>query len=119
MGSALLRLGPASLPPGDCFICSSRPVDEHGEPYEFVYPEGMDINWGETPYICRDCCGIIADLIGRPDEEKIKAAVRGARLQKKHNEKLVDQNEELTKLMKGLLEGADVTERAKELMADV
>lgn len=119
MGSALLRLGPATNPPGDCFICSCRPVDEKGELYEFVYVEGMDINWGETPYICWDCAGIIADLIGRPEAEKIKAVLRGAKLQKKHNGKLVKENEELRAAVTGLLEGAEMTEKAKELMANV
>lgn len=118
MGSALLRLGPASLPPGDCFICSSRPVDEKGDPREFVYPEGMDINWGEVPYICWDCCGIIADLIGRPDAEKIKAVLRGAKLQKKHNGKLLAENKELREAVQGLINGSEDLEKAKELMAN-
>lgn len=116
MGSALLRLGPATMPPGDCFICSCKPVDESGSPREFVYPEGMDINWGEVPYICWDCCGIIADLIGRPDEEKIRAAVRGARLQKKHNTKLVAENEELRASLQAVLDGREASEKAKELI---
>ena len=119
MGSALLKLGPATMPPGDCFICSCKPVDEEGRPREFVYPEGMDINWGEVPYICWDCAGIIADLVGRPDAEKIRAVVRGARLQKKHNVKLGAENEELRAAVTALLEGRDASEKAKEMMANV
>jgi hypothetical protein len=118
MGSAILRLGPASNPPGDCFICSCRPVDEEGELREFIYPEGMDINWGETPYICWDCAGIMADLIGRPDAEKIKAVLRGARLQKKHNTKLLAENEELRTSLQALLDGREASEKAKELMSN-
>lgn len=117
MGSGLLKLGPATMPPGDCFICSCRPVDDEGRPHPMIYPEGMDINWGEVPYICWDCAGIISDLIGRPDEEKVKATVRGARLQKKHNEKLIVENEKLRTIVGGLVDGQDMIDQAKELMS--
>lgn len=121
MGSSLLRLGPATMPPGSCFICSTSPVDEDDENHPimpFIYPEGMDINWGETPYICMTCVGIMADLIGRPETKKVDAVLRGVKMQKKHNEKLVAENKELRSLMEGLLAGQDVRKKAQELMAD-
>lgn len=122
MGSGILKLGPATMPPACCFICAGTPVDEDDESHPllpFVYPEGMDINWGETPYMCWTCVGLMADLIGRPDAEKIKAAVRGARLMKKHNERLVSQNDELKASLKAVLEGSEASEKAKELISDV
>lgn len=122
MGAVNLELvGGATKPPATCMFCATNPVDEMKEnkpPLPFIEAVGMDINWGETPYICWTCAGLIADLVDRPDAEKIKAVLRGAKLQKGHNEKLVKENEELRGLMKGLLEGAEVTERAKELMSN-
>jgi hypothetical protein len=118
MGSALLKLEGPTLPPQRCMFCACTPVDEHKRILKMVTCEGMDINWGETPYICMICCGIIADLIGRPSEEVVKAGVRGARLQKKHNEKLVARNEELEKVIRGLVDGQNMIEEAKELMSN-
>jgi hypothetical protein len=117
MGSALLKLDGPTLPPQHCMFCGSTPSRD-GRVLEMVTCEGMDINWGETPYICWDCCGIISDLIGRPSEEIVKAGVRGARLQKKHNERLVAENEKLKAVIGGLIDGADMIEEAKELMAN-
>lgn len=99
-------------------FCACTPVDESKRIMKMVTCGGMDINWGETPYICMICCGIIADLIGRPSEGTVKAGVRGARLQKKHNERLVAENEKLREVVGGLVDGQDMIETAKELMAN-
>lgn len=118
MGTAMLKLDGPKHPPACCMFCGSTPVDENRNVLPLVVAEGMDINWGETPMICWTCCGIIADLIGRPSEEIVKAGVRGARLQKKHNERLVTENEKLKTVVRGLVDGSDMIEEAKELMND-
>lgn len=117
MGAVTLELvAGAALPPQTCMFCATNPRDQHGKPLPFVTAVGMDINWGETPYICSTCCGIICDLVDRPDVEKVKAVLRGAKLQKKHNKKLSEENEELRKSLKAVLDGEEATEKAKELL---
>lgn len=119
MGTGILTMGPATMPPGTCFICACTPVDETKEDHPilpFIWPEGMDINWGETPYICMTCVGLMADMIDRPSAETVQKVFKGAKAQKTHNETLMAANKELQELVKGLLEGKDVTERAKELV---
>jgi hypothetical protein len=118
MGAVNLELveGP-TLPPGTCMFCATNPT-EGGKPLPMVTAVGMDINWGETPYICWTCCGIIADLVDRPDRAKVEAVLRGAKLQKGHNKKLIDENEQMKRLMKGLMDGQDVFDEAKELLSD-
>lgn len=117
MGSVNLELVEgAALPPQTCMFCATNPRDERGKSLPFVTAVGMDINWGETPYICATCCGIISDLTDRPDGEKVKAVLRGAKLQKKHNKKLTEENEELRKGLKAVLDGKEATEKAKELV---
>lgn len=119
MGAVNLALvNGATLPPGTCMFCASNPRDDEGNSLPFVEAVGMDINWGETPYICWTCCGLIADLVDRPDREKVTAILRGAKLQQKHNKKLVDSNEKLTRAVRGLLDGADVRDHAEELVND-
>lgn len=54
------------LAPQACVLCANNPVDEQtGQQQEHVFAPGVDINWGDSVYICRSCCHIIADLIGR------------------------------------------------------
>lgn len=121
MSSSILELGGANLPPNCCLLCAGAPIDETKDDhpmYPFIVAVGMDVNWGESVYICWLCAGIIADLVDRPSAEKFAAVLRGAKLQKKHNEKLVKVNEELRQVVRGMLDGAEVTEKAKELMAD-
>lgn len=117
MGAVNLELvGGPSKPPATCMFCASNPRDDEGNSLPMVEAVGMDINWGETPYICWTCCGLIADLVDRPESAKVEAVFRGAKLQKKHNEKLVKQNDELRKVTEGLVEGKDMMDKAKELL---
>ena len=119
MGAVNLELvGGPDKPPATCMFCATNPRGDDGMNLPMVEAVGMDINWGETPYVCWTCCDLIADLVDRPDRAKVEAILRGAKLQKKHNEKLVRSNDKLTKAVRGLLDGADVREHAEELIED-
>jgi hypothetical protein len=65
--------------PATCLLCHNSPVDETREdrrPLPAVFAPGLDVNWGESVYICAGCAGLIADLIGRrsgADFEKIES----------------------------------------------
>lgn len=119
MGAVNLELvGGASLPPATCMFCATNPRDENDRGLPFVEAVGMDINWGETPYICWTCAGIIADLVDRPSKDKVDAVFRGAKLQKKENTRVRAVNDELKSIVQGLMDGKDVSKKAKELMED-
>lgn len=118
MGAVNLELvDGAALPPHTCMFCACNPKGEHGETLPFVTAVGMDINWGETPYICATCCGIIADLIDRPARDKVEKVLKGARAQKKHNTELVGINEQLRLSLEGVIAGETAVEDAKELLS--
>lgn len=54
------------LMPHHCTLCSNNPVDEiTGQQQEHVFVPGVDVNYGDSVYICHSCAEIIADLIGR------------------------------------------------------
>lgn len=106
-------------PPGCCLLCASNPVDETKAEkplLPFIHVPGLDVNWGDSVYICWNCAGVMADLLGRPAEEKVKAVLRGAKLQKKANEKLVKEVEELRSVVAALIAGEDAIEKAKEVL---
>jgi hypothetical protein len=106
-------------PPGCCLLCAGNPVDETKEDHPllpFIHVPGLDVNWGDSVYICWNCASVMADLLGRPDSEKVKAILRGAKLQKKANGKLVKEVDELKKLLASVIAGETATEKAKEVL---
>lgn len=59
-----------ALVPHACVLCANNPVDEAtGEQQEAIFAPGVDVNWGDSVYICDSCCQIIADLKGRVTKE--------------------------------------------------
>lgn len=91
---------------GTCIICNGMPVDETSEvrkPLPMFHAVGVDVNWGEDCNICKVCAGVMADMMGRPDELKV------AKLSKAHKEltaQFVDVSEKFS----------DYRERVKELV---
>lgn len=65
------------LIPQACVLCANNPVDEiTGQQQEHIFAPGVDVNWGDSVYICNSCGQIIADLLGRATVEgfdKLKA----------------------------------------------
>lgn len=105
------------LNPGRCLICACTPLDETKEnrpPLPAVHAEGIDVNWGDAVYICWTCAGVVADLVGRPSEDTVRTVVRGARLQKKENEKVRARNEEVEGLLRSMVEGDEARTAARE-----
>lgn len=56
--------------PGICFNCGCS--SEDGKPLGAVTFDGVDINWGDTPYLCENCVNVMADLFDRPSAEDFK-----------------------------------------------
>lgn len=55
------------LKPYCCAGCGSTPTDEDG-PKQAAFCEGVDINWGDSLYICSSCVHVLCDLFGRVEE---------------------------------------------------
>lgn len=81
------------LIPQACVLCANNPVDEiTGEQQEHIFAPGVDVNWGDSVYICNSCGHIIADLLGRTTVEgfdRLEAENEGlkkayAKLEEKH-----------------------------------
>lgn len=53
------------LPPNACCICGGNGSDEKGVQEDAIFAPGVDIDWGGSLYICKECAEIIADLMGR------------------------------------------------------
>jgi len=63
-----------TLPPNTCLVCGcgNTPDGVTGIVGPFV-DLGIDYNWGDSGYLCQDCAGKVAVLMGwiSPDTEKV------------------------------------------------
>ena len=94
------------LTPNSCVLCANNPVDEvSGEQQDAIFAPGVDVNWGDSVYICKSCGEIIADLLGRvPKSGFDKLQERHEQLKEKH-EKLVRQHARARELLDRVKDG--------------
>jgi hypothetical protein len=94
------------LPPYTCVCCGGGPTDNDGNQRECIFAEGVDIDWGNSVYICWDCTQLIADLAGRTTKEgfdRLQSAFE--ELQGEH-EQLLSQFTEQEGLLDKIREGS-------------
>src|SRR6266571_3292992 len=86
--------------PHHCVICGSNPMDEiTGEQQEAIFAPGVDVNWGDSVYLCKSCVEIMADLFGRVTKEGFdKLTAKHEKLKEEHA-RLQDQHERAKALL--------------------
>lgn len=89
------------LQPHSCVCCGKGARDESGNIRENVFAEAVDINWGDSVYICPECGLVIGELYGMvsPDD------VEDLRLKVKELEDFEEKYNELNARVKKILEG--------------
>lgn len=110
MGLVLITGMP--LEPHSCVCCGGGPRDADNEIVEAVFAEGVDINWGDSVYICKVCSQVIAELWGftSPDDtEKLKATIKSL---EDYEERFNNLNEKVRKMLEGARARKDVKDSA-------
>jgi hypothetical protein len=100
--------------PGTCFHCGGSPTVDDEIQHPIIEFQGIDINWGDTPYLCAECVGILCDLVGRVTVKEHEDVV-GERDQL--SEKLQGEQEAhqaLQERVNRMLDGAKARREAKE-----
>jgi hypothetical protein len=88
-------------------------MDQWAEPAAFR--EGVDINWGDSLYICCSCARVIGGLFGMMDADEVNSLVREHEaLQANYNELSQDFGKQKERI-ETMLEGAKAK---KELRAE-
>lgn len=96
--------------PGACILCGGNPPGPDGQTRPAIHAVGLDVNWGDSVYVCGECADLIADLIGRVDEKEHKALQHDYRKLSKAHAKLTRQYRELKNRTRRIVDG----ERAKK-----
>lgn len=104
--------------PNACAICGSAPVDQQtGAPEDAIFAEGVDIDWGNSLYICLECAHIIANLIDRATQEGFDKLMKEAQDWKKLYEDLKTRHDELQGFVDKIREGAAARKKITETAA--
>ena len=103
---------------GTCIICNGMPVDETKEtrpPLPMFHAVGVDVNWGEDCNICKICAGVMADLMGRPDELKVRKLSNQFQALKADHDDLIERFDEYREKVKSLVAGKKAHKELKEI----
>jgi len=101
------------LSPYTCLLCSTNPVDDDGNPKKSIFAEGVDVDWGNSVYICEECGDLIVDLMGRSTKEGFdRVTAQRDDLREKYNALLTDY-EEQQELVDKIREGSEAIKKVK------
>lgn len=98
--------------PGKCLACNTTP-NENGKPLPAI-DLNVDVDWGNNAYICAECGGIIADLLGRPSAEEFEALKREYDQLTKDHTKLSTRHKKRGEELVDLAAGKKVERRVKK-----
>lgn len=65
----LRRVQGMPLMPHTCLLCGQGPTSNDGATRDVIFAEGVDVDWGNSVYICWECAELIADLVKRVTRE--------------------------------------------------
>lgn len=101
--------------PGVCALCAGNPIDEiTNEQQQAIFAEGVDIDWGNSLYICLSCAHIIANLIDRATQEGFdKLQDKYEKLYLEHEE-LQTEHDEMKEVVATIRAGAAASKKLRE-----
>lgn len=103
------------LQPSCCTLCGGNPIDEStGEQIKAIYASGVDIDWGNSVYICWECGHLIADLVGRSTKEGFDKLLEENDEWREKYEKLLELYEADQALVAKIREGSSAIKQVRE-----
>lgn len=99
--------------PGHCVACGGNPIDIDGNP-QIAVDLDVDVNWGDSAYLCVECINLIADLIERPSKKKIQKIVDQNKFLSRRNKEIAKELEDAQKLIARIKDGQAAIREVKE-----
>jgi hypothetical protein len=109
---ALVLVTGMPLEPHSCVCCGGGSRDADGEIDQSVFAEAVDINWGDSVYICRTCVRVIAELFGFRTPEDVKELEDKIEALKEYKKKYKKLDERVKTMLDGARARKEVTEDA-------
>jgi hypothetical protein len=104
------------LKPYSCAACGSSGEHTQEGPPDSYFAQGVDINWGDSLYLCDTCVRILGELRGMLDVDAV------AKLKKERDdlarelEEMRRERDQLSNRVSRMLDGARARKEAKEAM---
>lgn len=93
------------LQPYTCLTCGQGPTDNDGNVQKVIFAEGVDIDWGNSVYICYECGELMADLMGRATRWGFDELTQKYEKVKAEYDELLDEHEKQEVLLDKIREG--------------
>ena len=100
--------------PYTCACCGQGPTTNEGEIKKVIWAEGVDIDWGNSLYICWDCAELVSDLCGRVTREGFDRLEKELEELRERHVALLEKYEEQEGLLDKIREGSRAQKRIKE-----
>src|SRR4051812_24624321 len=104
------------LKPYNCIACGCTPTNEedpNGGPADAYFAEGVDVNWGDSVYLCGTCVRILGELRGMVDTDKVEKVQAENKKLKKLLESEEAKHEALKEKVSRMVDGAKAKREAK------
>lgn len=108
------RVKGMKLKPNCCVACGSTgEMTEEGPP-DAYFAEAVDINWGDSLYLCESCVRVLGELAGMASEYDYTRLKNKAEKMKKEVGQLTKERDELQNKIHRMVDGARARKEAKE-----
>jgi len=104
--------------PATCLFCGCTPTDENGQPLPAVTDSTIDVNWGDSVYVCWTCAGLIADLIDRPDASLVEQMKGRVKFEKARADKATAELAKAKKRLDAIVQGQQAVRAVKKEAED-
>lgn len=102
------------LTPHACVACGQNPSDVEGNFDTALFAEGVDVDWGNSVYLCSSCQNVIVELITGYTIEQVAELDDKLKSSRKEFNDEKKAHDKLKKRVKTMLKGA----RAKEKVSN-
>ena len=102
------------LQPHACINCGSLGEMEDDGPPMSVFCEGVDVNWGDSVYLCVGCAQIAGKLVGLIDGSRQEDQERALRKITVERDALIASNEDLADKLDKIVQGRRTTKEVRD-----
>lgn len=105
------------LKPYSCVACGQSATPVNGEMQDAYFAEGVDVNWGDSVFLCESCVWVLGQLAGFLDPDQVNDLKREKSQIEDELEDLKVEHEATEKRMGRILEGSKAMKEARKAKA--
>lgn len=100
--------------PGTCMACGNSGLVDGEIQHPIVEMQGIDINWGDTPYLCAECVNVVCDLAERVTQKDHEDVIAERDHLSEQLTQLQEEHQSLQNRVTRMLDGRKAIKEQKE-----